>query len=136
MKRAPNSRVMAQALKAARAVRLRAHAPYSNFLVGAAVVDESGRIHSGCNVENASYGLTICAERNAITTAVAAGARAITAVVVVTNAHPPATPCGACRQVMAEFGKPGTPVILAGPKGRAAAETYTIGSLLPASFSL
>ena len=84
-------------------MRRRAHAPYSKFRVGAAVADEAGRIHVGCNVENASYGLTVCAERNAVAAAVAAGARRIVAVAVASGSRPPASPCGACRQVLAEF---------------------------------
>jgi cytidine deaminase len=77
---------------AARAVRRRAHAPYSKFTVGAAVLDERGRVSVGCNVENASYGLTVCAERNAIAAAVAAGARRIRAMAVVSGASPPPPP--------------------------------------------
>jgi cytidine deaminase len=119
-------------VKAARAVRARAHAPYSKFRVGAAVLDERGRIHAGCNVENASYGLTLCAERNAVAAAVAAGARRIRAVAVFTqNAS---APCGACRQVLMELGGPATDVVLAGAKG--ATVTRTLGQLLPAAFSL
>ncbi len=118
---------------AARAVRRRAHAPYSRFRVGAAVADESGRIHAGCNVENASYGLTVCAERNAIAVAVAAGARRVVAVAVASGSRPPASPCGACRQVLAEFADPSAPVLIAGPRG-APVET-TVGALLPVSFS-
>ncbi|HEY6478364.1 MAG TPA: cytidine deaminase, partial [Polyangia bacterium] len=98
---APGER--AALVMAARAVRGRAHAPYSKFLVGAAVRDERGRIHVGCNVENASYGLTVCAERNAVAAAVAAGARRVRAVAVVSGSRPPASPCGACRQVLAEL---------------------------------
>jgi cytidine deaminase len=119
---------------AARAVRRHAHAPYSRFAVGAAVVDERGRVHVGCNVENASYGLTVCAERNAVAAAVAAGARAVHAVAVVTPTRPPGTPCGACRQVLAELGGADTRVLLAGPRG--AAEATTLGALLPRSFVL
>ena len=119
-------------VKAARVVRARAHAPYSKFRVGAAVLDERGRIHVGCNVENASYGLTICAERNAVAAAVAAGARRIQAVAVFTENV--ATPCGACRQVLTELGGPRTDVVLAAPKG--AALSRTLGQLLPEAFSL
>jgi cytidine deaminase len=119
---------------AARAARKRAHAPYSRFQVGAAVVDERGRVHVGCNVENASYGLTICAERNAVAAAVAAGARKLAAVAVVTPTRPPGTPCGACRQVLAEFGDVDTRVLLAGPTGRS--EETTLGALLPRGFKL
>jgi cytidine deaminase len=122
-------------LAAARAVRLRAHAPYSHFQVGAAVLDERDRIHVGCNVENASYGLTVCAERNAIATALAGGALKIRAVAVVTGAEPPASPCGACRQVLSEFTDSDAPVLMAGPRGQARA-TMTVGELLPAAFSL
>jgi cytidine deaminase len=121
-------------IDAARAVRQRAHAPYSKFTVGAAVLDERGRVHIGCNVENASYGLTVCAERNAIAAAVAAGARRIRAVAVATGARPPAPPCGACRQVIAELGAADTELLLAGPSG--AGELTTLGALLPRVFSL
>ncbi|HET6284548.1 MAG TPA: cytidine deaminase [Polyangia bacterium] len=120
-------------LKAARAVRRRAFAPYSGFAVGAAVLDQAGRIHVGCNVENASYGLTVCAERNAVAAAVAAGARSIRAVAVITAAAPAASPCGACRQVLAEFGAADTPVLLAGPRGPA--REHSLGALLPQSFT-
>jgi cytidine deaminase len=119
---------------AARAVRRHAHAPYSKFTVGAAVVDERGRVSVGCNLENASYGLTVCAERNAIAAAVAAGARRIRAVAVVSGSSPPASPCGACRQVMAELGGTDTEVLIAGSRG--AAERTTLGALLPRAFTL
>jgi cytidine deaminase len=85
-------------------VRERAYAPYSNFQVGAAVLAADGRVFVGCNVENLSYGLTNCAERVAIETAVAAGVREFLAVAVVADTVVPISPCGACRQVMAEFG--------------------------------
>ena len=133
--RAPTARVFAALLTAARAVRRQAHAPYSRFQVGAAVLDDAGRIHAGCNVENASYGLTICAERNAVAAAVAAGARSLRAVAIVTRQrHPPATPCGACRQVLAEFGGDDLPLLLAGPTG--AAQEQRLGALLPQAFRL
>ena len=90
-------------IEAARAVRANAHAPYSRYHVGAAVRGDSGKIYVGANVENASYGLALCAERNAIAAAVAAGEKRVTAVAVVTATSPPAAPCGMCRQVLAEF---------------------------------
>jgi cytidine deaminase len=122
-------------VEAARKVRRNARAPYSGFQVGAAVLDERGRAHVGCNLENASYGLTVCAERNAVAAAVAAGARRIQAVAVVTSARPPATPCGACRQVLAEVGGPDLAVVLAGTAGRAA-RTHRLDALLPEAFDL
>jgi cytidine deaminase len=122
----------AQLVSAARAVRRRAHAPYSKFRVGAAVLDERGRVHVGCNVENASYGLTVCAERNAVAAAVAAGARRIRAVAVCTATG--ATPCGACRQVLAERGGPATEILLTRPTG--APRATTLGALLPQAFAL
>jgi cytidine deaminase len=119
---------------AARGARQHAYAPYSRFAVGAAVRDERGRVHVGCNVENASYGLTICAERNAVAAAVVAGALAVRAVAVVTPTRPPGSPCGACRQVLAELGDARTRVLLAGPTGKA--EATTLGKLLPRAFVL
>lgn len=93
-------------LESAWAARDRAYAPYSNFAVGAALLTSDGRIFTGCNVENLSYGLTNCAERVAIGSAIAAGARDFQIVVVVADTAVPISPCGACRQVMAEFGVP------------------------------
>jgi cytidine deaminase len=89
---------------AAKEVSRHAYSPYSNFRVGAAVLTEQGRIFSGCNVENASYGLAICAERSAIFQAVASGERSVQAVAIYTPTEKPVSPCGACRQVMNEFG--------------------------------
>jgi cytidine deaminase len=117
-------------IDAARAAQLRAYAPYSNFHVGAALESEDGSIYAGCNVENASYGLTICAERAAICAAVVAGARKFRRAVVVSDVHPPAAPCGACRQVLAEFG-PDLRIDGVGPVGTV---SWTIAQLLPAAF--
>ncbi len=128
-------RALEAAVRAARLARLRAHAPYSHYLVGAAVIDERGRIHRGCNVENASYGLTICAERNAVAAAVLAGARRLTGVAVITAAEPPGTPCGACRQVLAELALPEAAVVLAGPHGKGRVH-HTVAGLLPGAFTL
>ncbi len=119
---------------AARKVRAHAHAPYSKFRVGAAVMDARGRIHVGCNVENASYGLTVCAERNAVAAAVAAGATRIEAVAVVTDGKTPAYPCGACRQVLAEFGD--VTVFVAAARGGSAQDVSLTSTLLPRAFKL
>lgn len=98
----------ADLLEAARAARSRAHCPYSGFQVGAAIRLAEGAIFGGCNVENASYGATICAERGAICAAVAALGRVkISEIVVVSEGSPPWPPCGMCRQVIAEFAAPG-----------------------------
>jgi cytidine deaminase len=118
-------------VEAAAAVRKRAHAPYSRYAVGAAALDGQGRTHLGCNVENASYGLTVCAERHAVAAAVAAGATELRGVAVVTSSAPPASPCGACRQVLAEFGD--FPVILANPDGDR--RLTTVAELLPDAFA-
>lgn len=91
---------------AATEVRKRAWAPFSNFQVGAALLAADGTVYTGCNVENRTFGLTICAERNAVTTAVADGCREFTAVAVVTDASPPAPPCGMCRETLVEFAHP------------------------------
>jgi cytidine deaminase len=117
-------------IDAARAAQQRAYAPYSNFHVGAALESEDGTIYTGCNVENASYGLTICAERAAICAAVTAGARKFRRAVVVSDIDPPAAPCGACRQVLAEFGRD-LRIDGVGPGGTV---SWTIAQLLPAAF--
>jgi len=113
-------------IEAAWQAREAAYAPYSNFQVGAALMAEDGRIFLGCNVENISYGLTNCAERVAIGAAVAAGVRKFIAVAVVADTGVPVSPCGACRQVLAEFGVP--LVILA---NRTEQLQFTLEELLP-----
>ncbi len=118
-------------VRAAEAARRHAHAPYSRYRVGAAVETDDGAIYPGCNVENASYGLTICAERAAVCAAVAAGARQIRRAVVVTDSDPPGAPCGACRQVLAEFGLD-MEVTAIGPKRTA---RWTLRELLPDAFT-
>ena len=123
-----------QMLSAARASFKNAHAPYSNFRVGSVILTESGKMYSGCNVENASYGLTICAERNAIFAAVAAegsGMR-IKAVAVATERDVPCAPCGACRQVIYEFG----PDAVVWFRGQSGTEQMLITKLLPEGFRL
>ena len=117
---------------AARAARLRAYAPYSRFAVGAAVLDEEGRIHAGCNVENAAYPQGICAEATALVHMVLAGGRQVRAVAVVGDAPQPVTPCGGCRQKLREFAADGVPVVVADLHTVRA--RYTLGELLPASF--
>lgn len=125
-----NQRQIDELVAAATEVRNRAHAPYSGYRVGAALLTADGRIFVGCNVENASYGLSVCAERHAVAAAVAAGCRDFAGIAVVTRSDPPAAPCGACRQVLAEFGD--FPVILAGLDGDL--QTTTARGLLPLAF--
>ena len=119
--------------KAALEVQERAHAPYSGYRVGAALVTDSGRIFTGCNVENASYGLSICAERAAIVQMVAAGERTPRAIVVVTPGKPPGTPCGMCRQTLAEFAED-LPVRLLSSDDPEVSREVTLGQLLPDAF--
>lgn len=115
---------------AARAAQQHAYAPYSKFRVGAALEAEDGTIFTGCNVENASFGLTICAERVAIATAISVGQRRFLRAAVVTDTEPPAAPCGACRQVLAEFGT-SLQLVLA---GRETEITVSLRDLLPLAF--
>ncbi len=118
-------------IEVAAETRQMAYAPYSGYRVGAALVGASGMVYSGCNVENASFGLTLCAERAAVVKAVSEGETAFAAIVVVTDDG--ATPCGACRQVLAEF-NPDMIVYMARPDGRYTRRT--VGELLPDSFTL
>jgi cytidine deaminase len=114
--------------------RERAYAPYSDFRVGCAVLGADGRVYSGCNVENASYGLTACAERNAIAAAVAGGCRAVVKVAVTSDRDAPVALCGACRQVIAEFAEPDTEIVSYGAGGEEA--RATLAELLPRAFRL
>lgn len=120
-------------IEAASVVRTRAYVPYSGFPVGAALLGRSGHVYVGCNVENVSYGLACCAERNAVFHAVAEGERTFEAVAVVTAASEPTPPCGACRQVLREFARDGDMrVILATLEGTR--RETTLSTLLPDSF--
>lgn len=118
--------------EAALAARRQAYAPYSRFAVGAALRDERGAIHAGCNVENAAYPVGTCAEAGAIAAMIAAGGRRIAAILVCADGAVPVTPCGACRQRIREFAGPDVPVHAAGPGGVLA--SHTLEALLPASF--
>lgn len=118
-------------IQAALDARARAYAPYSRFLVGAALLCEDGRVFTGTNVENATYGLTICAERTAVVKAVSEGARAFKAIAIATDHDPPATPCGMCRQTLAEFSLD-LPIVLANVAGRRV--QVNLATLLPHAF--
>ena len=120
-------------IEAAHLVRRRAYAPYSRFKVGASVMGKTGKIYAGCNVENASFGLTMCAERVAMGNAVACGETEIEGLVIVTEAPEPASPCGACRQVISEFAED-IPVILENLEGKRV-KLY-LKDLLPYQFDL
>lgn len=117
-------------MKIARKARQNAYAPYSHFAVGAALLAKSGRVYTGCNIENASYGLTCCAERNAIFAAVGAGERRFKMLAVAADSPEPVAPCGACRQVIAEFG---IPLVVMGNL-KEETKTMTAEELLPYGF--
>lgn len=119
-------------LSAARRAQTQAYAPYSHFQVGAAVLDEHGHIHAGCNVENAAYPQSTCAEAGALAAMVLAGGRKAQAVFVVGTGGTWITPCGGCRQKLREFGAPDLPIHTASPD--AIGPTYTLAQLLPESF--
>jgi cytidine deaminase len=129
-----SNEVRDQLLTSAREAMAHAYAPYSKFQVGAAILTSDGKVFTGCNVENASYGLTICAERNAIFAAVAAGGSQllIQAVAVTNSQNVACSPCGACRQVIAEFGK-NAAIFYQGPDG---IKELSMRELLPDCFSL
>jgi cytidine deaminase len=104
-------------IEAAWLARERSYSPFSGFAVGAALLASDGTVHLGCNVENRSYGLTVCAERSAVCSAVAAGRRELAAIVVVADADPPARPCGMCLDTLAEF-DPDLPILLVNKAGQ------------------
>ena len=119
-------------LTEARRARDNAYCPYSNFAGGSAVRTADGSLSSGCNIENRTYGLTVCAERTAVLAAVAAGRRELVAVAVVTDTSPPAPPCGQCLEVLTEFGNPDLPILLANTAGDEV--EFRLGDLLPHPF--
>ena len=124
----------AELVQAALAARLQAYAPYSNFLVGAAILTPSGEVFTGCNVENASYGLTICAERSAIFTAVGQGLRKFDKVAVASRGG--VLPCGACLQVISEFGSDSLVVLLVDFEKPDTWRELTLRELMPQRFKL
>lgn len=129
------------ALDAARKARAHAYAPYSDFQVGAAIVTRHGRVFAGCNVENATFGATVCAERSALVAMVAAGHRDPVACVVVVGGGRPAPPCGICRQALAEFARDMHLLLVADGDASAGRRivrraTTTLGALLPHAFRL
>jgi cytidine deaminase len=123
-------------MAAAREAQASAYAPYSNFPVGAAVLLSDGTIHRGCNVENASFGLTVCAERVAMFRAIADGRMDIVAVAVITAGPRLCKPCGACRQVIAEFSRTDNPIVVLSATNTNEFAVDTISDLLPSNFTL
>lgn len=128
----PEESTLLRLIEAARIAQQRAHAPYSGYHVGAALLGEDGRIYAGCNMENASYGLTICAERIAMGSAVSAGVRRPVAIAVITKDG--GSPCGACRQVLAEFNTAMTVAIASLDSDKV--RVTTVAALLPDHFEL
>lgn len=112
-----------------------AYVPYSHFKVGAALIADNGKIYTGCNIENGSYGLTMCAERTAIYKAISDGAKKINAIAIAGGIETPAYPCGACRQVLSEFCEESAAVCCLTLDGKKR-EVFTLGELLPKSFNL
>jgi len=130
MKAAPAS---GDLVKLATEAQTAAYAPYSKFRVGAAL-RVSGQTYTGANVENASYGLSMCAERTAMFSAVRAGSQALEEVVVITDASPPSSPCGACRQVLFEFAKDANAVVVTAINAKGEQRSWTLAQLLPDGF--
>jgi cytidine deaminase len=126
--------VLARLVTAARAARERAYAPYSKYKVGAAILTRSGSVFTGTNVENASYGATLCAERSAIAQMVAAGEREPIACAVATGGPRPGSPCGICRQVLREFARDLPIALVAEQRGRLTRRDTTLAKLLPDAF--
>ena len=113
-------------------MKQKAYVPYSNFHVGAALMTEDGSVFTGCNVENAAYGVCICGEQTAVVKAVSEGHQKFNAIAIAGDSDGPCLPCGACRQVLSEFSEPDMPIFCAGKDG--AYERYTLGELLAHSF--
>ena len=124
---------MEKLLQLAKEARQQAYVPYSKFPVGAAIITKDGKVYQGCNIENASFGLTNCAERTAIFKAVSEGETAFEAIAVIADTTGPVSPCGACRQVMVEFCEPTMPVYLTNLNGDV--QQTTVGDLLPGAFT-
>jgi len=120
-------------LAKARAMRARAYAPYSHYTVGAALLAGSGKVYGGCNVENASYGLAICAERSAVAQAVAQGETSLVAIAISAAGPEPVPPCGMCRQTLSELLPPDAPVLCENDRGARA--RFTVRELLPHAFT-
>lgn len=121
-------------LKAAQQIKEKAYAPYSHFHVGAALLTPSGKMYTGCNVENTSYGLTICAERNAIFQMINDGEHEISELLVIGDTDEFLPPCGACRQVIAEFAAKDTIIYMCNRNGQF--KQSTVSEIIPFSFSL
>jgi cytidine deaminase len=130
----PEREAMDRLVTAARAVRERAYAPYSEYKVGAAILTKSGAVFTGTNVENATYGATICAERSAVVQMIAAGEREPIACAVATGGATPGSPCGICRQVLREFARDMPIALVAEKGGRLSLRKTTLAKLLPEAF--